>query len=196
LWKGFDELRQRAFARRVVTVARLMTAAVGSAVFFVVAPGVVAGLVPWLISGWDVRWTMSVFAIAVMAFGCAILAVAVLVLVRNFARFVVEGRGTPSPVLQTERLVVGGDYRFVRNPMYLGVISAILGQAMIFGSLALLAYALAVWAMMATFVRWYEEPLLLNRYGEEYQRYQRGVRAWVPRLRPWQGDMEDIDRMS
>jgi protein-S-isoprenylcysteine O-methyltransferase Ste14 len=174
-------------------VARLTTAAVGSAVFFVLAPGVVAGLVPWLISGWDVRWPRSAFSIAVMALGGALVAVAVVVLIRNFVRFVVEGRGTPSPVLQTERLVVGGDYRFVRNPMYLGVVSAILGQAMIFGSVALLLYAAAVWAMVATFVRWYEEPLLLSRYGEEYERYRRGVRAWVPRLHPWQAN---IDRAS
>ena len=165
---------------------RLTTAAVGSAVFFVLAPGVVAGLVPWLISGWDVRWPMSAFSVAVMAFGGALLAVAVVVVIRNFVRFVVEGRGTPSPVLQTERLVVGGDYRLVRNPMYLGVVAAILGQAMIFGSLALLLYALVVWAMMASFVRWYEEPLLQSRYGEDYELYRRRVRAWVPRLRPWQ----------
>jgi protein-S-isoprenylcysteine O-methyltransferase Ste14 len=167
-------------------VHRLTTAAVGSAVFFVVAPGVVAGLVPWLISGWDVQWSMSVLGIAMLALGCALVAVAVVVLVRNFVRFVVEGRGTPSPVLQTERLVVGGDYRFVRNPMYLAVITAILGQATIFGSFALVLYALTVWAIMAIFVRWYEEPLLQNRYGDEYERYRRGVRAWVPRLRPWQ----------
>jgi protein-S-isoprenylcysteine O-methyltransferase Ste14 len=167
-------------------VRRLTVAAVGSAVFFVVAPGVVAGLVPWLISGWDVRWPMSASGGGMMALGAAILAVAVLVLIRNFVRFVVEGRGTPSPVLQTERLVVGGDYRFVRNPMYLGVIGAILGQAMIFGSFALLLYALAVWATMATFVRWYEEPLLQNRYGDEYERYRQRVRAWVPRRHPWQ----------
>jgi protein-S-isoprenylcysteine O-methyltransferase Ste14 len=121
-----------------------------------------------------------------LALGCALVAVAVVVLVRNFVRFVVEGRGTPSPVLQTERLVVGGDYRFVRNPMYLAVITAILGQAMIFGSFTLVLYALTVWAIMAIFVRWYEEPLLQNRYGDEYERYRRGVRAWVPRLRPWQ----------
>jgi protein-S-isoprenylcysteine O-methyltransferase Ste14 len=167
-------------------VRRLTTAAVGSAVFFVVAPGIVAGLVPWLISGWDVRWPISGFGVVVMALGSALLAVAIVVLIRNFIRFVVEGRGTPSPVLQTERLVVGGDYRFVRNPMYLAVIAAILGQAMIFGSFALVIYALAVWAMMASFVRWYEEPLLQNRYGEEYGRYRQGVRAWVPRLHPWQ----------
>ncbi|HEX6757085.1 MAG TPA: isoprenylcysteine carboxylmethyltransferase family protein [Propionibacteriaceae bacterium] len=169
---------------------RLTTAAAGSAVFFVVAPGIVAGLVPWVISGWDVRWPMSALGVALMGLGGALSSAAVVVLIRNFVRFVVEGRGTPSPVLQTERLVVGGDYRFVRNPMYLAVIAAILGQAMIFGSLALLLYALAVWAIMATFVRWYEEPLLQNRYGEEYGRYRRGVRAWVPRLHPWQPEMD------
>jgi protein-S-isoprenylcysteine O-methyltransferase Ste14 len=87
-------------------------------------------------------------------------------------------------------LVVGGDYRFVRNPMYLAVVMAVLGQAMIFGSRALLIYALAVWAIMAAFVRWYEEPVLLERYGDQYQRYRQGVRAWVPRLHPWQADAD------
>ena len=138
---------------------------------------------------------MSGFSAVVMALGFALLAVAVTVLIRDFVRFVVEGRGTPSPVLQTERLVVGGDYRFVRNPMYLAVIAAILGQAMIFGSLGLLLYALAVWLIMATFVRWYEEPLLQSRYGEEYGRYRRGVRAWVPRLHPWHADMDRINEL-
>lgn len=169
---------------------RLTTAALGTAVFFVVAPGVVAGLVPWLISDWDVRWPKSAFAIGMVALGVALLAATVLVLIRNFVRFVVEGRGTPSPTMQTERLVVGGDYRFVRNPMYLAVIGAILAQAMIFGSLPLLLYALVVWAMMATFVRWYEEPVLQNLYGDEYERYRRGVRAWLPRLHPWEGDLD------
>ena len=74
--------------------------------------------------------------------------------------------------------------------MYLAVVMAVLGQAMIFGSLALLGYALAVWAMMAAFVRWYEEPLLLERYGDQYQRYCKAVRAWVPRLHPWQADAD------
>jgi protein-S-isoprenylcysteine O-methyltransferase Ste14 len=165
---------------------RRSTATVGSAVFFVVAPGVVAGLVPWLISGWQLPRPMSPLAIVRLATGVVLLALAVVVLVRAFARFVVEGGGTPAPVAPTERLVVGGEYRFVRNPMYLAVVTAVLGQAMIFGSLTLLGYAFAVWAIMAAFVRWYEEPMLLNRYGHEYQRYRQAVRAWVPRLHAWQ----------
>jgi protein-S-isoprenylcysteine O-methyltransferase Ste14 len=160
-------------------------AGAGTALFFVVGPGLVAGLVPWLISGWQVRGPVSPLAIIRMALGGVLLVLAILVLVRAFARFVMEGRGTPAPVAPPERLVVGGDYRCVRNPVYLAVISAVLGQAMIFSSLGLLVYAAALWAITAAFVRWYEEPVLLRRYGDEYERYRLAVRAWLPRLRPF-----------
>jgi protein-S-isoprenylcysteine O-methyltransferase Ste14 len=165
-------------------------AAVGSAVFFVAAPCVVAGLVPWLITRWQMRAPMSPFAAIAAAVGGVLLVLAIAVLVRAFARFVVEGRGTPAPIAPTEWLVVGGDYRFVRNPMYLAVITAILGQAMIFGSLGLLLYAVIIWAMTAAFVHWYEEPVLLERYGDDYRRYRQAVRAWLPRLHPWQPDVD------
>jgi protein-S-isoprenylcysteine O-methyltransferase Ste14 len=169
---------------------RTSSAALGSAVFFVAAPCVVAGLVPLLISGWQIRGPLSSFDIARMTLGGVLLVLAIVALVRAFARFVMEGGGTPAPVAPTERLVVGGEYRFVRNPMYLAVVTAILGQAMIFGSVALLLYAITVWAVMAAFVRWYEEPVLLERYGDEYERYCQAVRAWVPRLHPWQADID------
>ena len=165
-------------------------AGVATAVFFIVGPGVVAGLVPWLISGWQVGGPMSPFAIVRMAIGGLLLVLGIVVLVRAFARFVMEGRGTPAPIAPPERLVVGGEYRFVRNPMYVALIMAVLGQAMIFGSLGLLVYALAMWAITAAFVRWYEEPVLLKRYGDEYERYRQAVRAWVPRLHPWETDLD------
>ena len=165
-------------------------AALGSAVFFVAAPGVVAGLVPLLISGWQIHGPLSPLGISRMATGGVLVALAIVVLVRAFARFVTEGGGTPAPVAPTEQLVIGGDYRFVRNPMYLAVVTAILGQAMIFGSVGLLLYAAAIWATTAAFVRWYEEPILLERYGDQYERYRRAVRAWLPRLRPWQPDLD------
>jgi protein-S-isoprenylcysteine O-methyltransferase Ste14 len=133
---------------------------------------------------------LSPLAIIRMAIGGVLLVLAIVVLLRAFARFVTEGRGTPAPVAPTEQLVVGGDYRFVRNPMYLAVVTAILGQALIFGSVGLLLYAAAIWATTATFVRWYEEPVLLERYGDQYERYRRAVRAWLPRLRPWQPDLD------
>jgi protein-S-isoprenylcysteine O-methyltransferase Ste14 len=133
---------------------------------------------------------MSPFAVLRMATGGVFLVLAIAVLIRAFVRFVVEGRGTPAPIAPPDRLVVGGDYRFVRNPMYLALITAILGQAMIFDSLRLLLYAVIVWAITAAFVHWYEEPVLLNRYGDDYRRYREAVRAWLPRLRPWQPDLE------
>jgi protein-S-isoprenylcysteine O-methyltransferase Ste14 len=97
-------------------------------------------------------------------------------------RFVREGRGTPAPVAPTEELVVGGDYRYVRNPMYVGVVTAILGQALVFLDPWVLAYGVLAWAVMASFVRFYEEPVLRERYGRQYEEYCRTVPAWLPRL--------------
>ena len=102
-----------------------------------------------------------------------------------FVRFVVEGAGTPAPVAPTAHLVVGGLYRFVRNPMYLAVLAAILGQALLLARPALAGYAVVAGAAMVAFVRWYEEPTLARRYGAEYAEYRARVPGWWPRLRPW-----------
>ena len=128
---------------------RRSAAAVASAVFFLAEPCVVAGLIPWLVTRWHVPGPMSPSAVFGIAIGGVLLVLAIAVLIRAFARFVVEGRGTPAPIAPPDRLVVGGDYRFVRNPMYLALITAILGQAMIFDSLGLLVYAVTVWAITA-----------------------------------------------
>jgi protein-S-isoprenylcysteine O-methyltransferase Ste14 len=85
----------------------------------------------------------------------------------------------------TERLVVGGVYRYVRNPMYVAVLAAIVGQALLLGRLGLLLYAAAAWLVVATFVRFYEEPTLTRRFGADYEAYRHAVPAWWPRLRPW-----------
>jgi protein-S-isoprenylcysteine O-methyltransferase Ste14 len=156
-------------------------------VFFAVAPGVVAGVVPWALTGWQAGdapgWLLPVRAAgAVLVAGCAV------VLVQAFVRFVREGRGTPAPVAPTERLVVGGLYRHVRNPMYVAVVGAILGQAALLARPVLLAYAVVAGAGMAAFVHWHEEPVLAARYGEQYAAYRRAVPGWVPRMRPWRPD--------
>jgi protein-S-isoprenylcysteine O-methyltransferase Ste14 len=164
---------------------RRWQAAIGTVVFFVVAPGTVAGLIPWWISGWTVRASTSALQRAGVVAGCLIILAGVAVLVRNFIRFVAEGGGTPAPPAPTDRLVIGGDYRYVRNPMYVAVVGIVLGQALLFGSVALLLYGLVVWATTAAFVRWYEEPALRDRYGAPYQEYCANVRAWLPRRTPW-----------
>ncbi len=160
---------------------RKARAALGSVTFLFVAPGVVAGLVPWWITGW--RSTDPPTALVVS--GAALVVAGGTALLHAFARFVVEGLGTPAPVAPTERLVVGGLYRHVRNPMYVAVGATIIGQALLLGRPVLLAYTALFFAAVVAFVRGYEEPTLASRYGREYAEYRRAVPGWRPRLRPW-----------
>jgi protein-S-isoprenylcysteine O-methyltransferase Ste14 len=163
---------------------RQPTAAAGSALFFAIAPGVVAGLVPWWLTRWQVRGPLAHWAPLRLA-GLIMLIAGATVLVQAFARFVTEGHGTPAPAAPTQRLVIGGLYRYVRNPMYLAVVAAITGQALALGQPILLAYAAAVWITTAAFARWYEEPALTRQFGAQYQAYRHSVPAWRPRTRPW-----------
>jgi protein-S-isoprenylcysteine O-methyltransferase Ste14 len=165
---------------------RTAAAAAGSSLFFAVAPGVVAGVVPWALTGWQAA--EPPWPVPVRVLGVVVLVVSTAVLVQAFVRFVREGRGTPAPVGPTERLVVGGLYRHVRNPMYLAVVGAVVGQAMLLGRPVLLIYAALTGAGMALFVRVYEEPVLAARYGEQYRAYCEAVPGWVPRRRPWAPD--------
>jgi protein-S-isoprenylcysteine O-methyltransferase Ste14 len=166
---------------------RRPAAAAGSALFFAAAPGVVAGLVPWWLTRWQIRGPLAHWA-PVRAAGLITLILGAIVLVQAFVRFVAEGRGTPAPVAPTERLVIGGLYRYVRNPMYLAVVAVITGQGLALGQPVLLGYAAAVWVTVASFVRCYEEPALARQFGEPYRAYRRAVPAWRPRTRPWRQD--------
>lgn len=158
-------------------------AAIVSAGFFVVAPGTVVGLIPWLITRWRFRTPLPGWA-AARVVGAVLVAAGLVPPASAFAEFVKAG-GTPIPIAPTEHLVVTGFNRHVRNPMYVGLLLAILGQALLFGNLRLLAYAAAAWAAPAAFVRWYEEPTLARQFGAEYEAYRRAVPAWWPRWRPW-----------
>jgi protein-S-isoprenylcysteine O-methyltransferase Ste14 len=163
---------------------RRMTAAGGSALFFAVAPGLVAGLGPWALTGWHAREAPQ-WWLPVRIFGGLVTALGVVVLAGAFVRFVSEGSGTPAPVAPTERLVIGGLYRYVRNPMYLAVTATVLGQAALLAQPVLVGYAAVVGALMVAFVRCYEEPGLTRRYGTAYEAYRRAVPGWWPRARPW-----------
>jgi protein-S-isoprenylcysteine O-methyltransferase Ste14 len=162
---------------------RRAKAAAGSALFLLVAPGVVAGLVPWAITGWRVETDSAATRIA----GALLIAIGVAFLLQAFARFVIEGIGTPAPVAPPERLVIGGAYRYVRNPMYLALEAVIVGQILFFGQPALLAWAAAVGLTVFTFVRLYEEPTLAQQFGQSYEAYHRAVPGWLPRPTPWHG---------
>ncbi len=161
-------------------------AAVGSLVFFAVAPCVVGGLVPYWLTGWQVQTPLPFWAPA-RILGAVLVAMGLIVIVSAFARFVTEGIGTPAPVAPPQRLVIGGLYRYVRNPMYVALLSAVIGQALLLGKPALLVYAAVVFATVYSFVRLYEEPVLAGQFGADYDTYRQAVPGWLPRLRPWQG---------
>jgi protein-S-isoprenylcysteine O-methyltransferase Ste14 len=160
---------------------RTSTAAIGSAAFFVVAPGTFVGLGPWLITHWEIPGSSPPIRVIV---GGALTVLGLIPPAHAFIQFAKAG-GTPMPVAPTERLVITGFNRFVRNPMYVGLLTAILGQALLFYSPWLVLYAVIGWIVTASFVRWYEEPTLVRTYGEQYEQYRRHVPAWTPRLTPW-----------
>jgi len=156
---------------------RRVQAAAGSILFLALAPGVVAGLVPWLLT----RWHSAGAPAWLQALGWISVAAGAAVLLEAFGRFVAEGVGTPAPAAPTEKLVVSGFYRYVRNPMYLAVASVILGQAALLGRWLLVGYALVFGAIVWSFVHWYEEPSLRRRFGAQYEQYIRVVPGWWPR---------------
>jgi protein-S-isoprenylcysteine O-methyltransferase Ste14 len=109
---------------------RKMTAVAGSAAFLVIAPGVVAGLVPW----WLTRSRMgTAYPVPVRVTGAVATGAGTAALLGAFAQFAVQDRGTPAPPAPTEQLVVRGLYRHVRNPMYLALLAVIAGQAIVLG---------------------------------------------------------------
>lgn len=160
-------------------------ALLGTAAFFGIAPATVAGWVPWYLTRWEMspplfdgeasRWS-----------GIALVLVGTVCLIECFLRFALRGLGTPAPIAPTQHLVVSGLYRHTRNPMYVAVVVAIAGQALWFGSTALLAYGAIVWALCFAFVLVYEEPTLERQFGAEFVLYKRHVPRWLPRLKPWE----------
>lgn len=162
------------------------TAILGSAIFLVLAPGTVAVYVPWAISRWHMHPPLLDF-VPFRWMGTLLVITGVPVLLDSFVRFAVQGLGTPAPVAPTQHLVVSGLYRYVRNPMYVAVVSVVLGQGLLLGNIRVLEYGVAVWLAMHLFVVFYEEPTLRGKFGAEYEEYRRNVRRWLPRMRPWQG---------
>ncbi len=163
-------------------MAARLKATLGSLVFLVLAPGVVAVLVPWLITQWHplppgdgvaaLRWT-----------GLVLIGAGAVVVLEAFARFAWQGLGTPAPVAPTRTLVVGGFYRFVRNPMYVAVAALIFGQSVLFASLGTAVYGVVIVTAFHAFVRLVEEPTLRETYGDEYAAYCAATPRWIPRVR-------------
>ena len=165
---------------------RAWAAVAGSVIFLVIVPGTVAGWLPF----WITRWRLQAPLLGIPASrvaGAMLVPIGLASLVESFLRFALVGLGTPAPVAPPTRLVVSGQYRLLRNPMYVAVLAIVLGQALLLGSIALLRYAVVLGVFFEVFVLLYEEPTLRARFGPSYETYRRNVRRWWPRLRPWNG---------
>lgn len=145
--------------------------------FTLVVPGTVAVYVPLSIARGHPRAShgMLILALVLLGLGGVIYGWSVW----DFAAF---GRGTPAPIDAPKRLVARGLYLYTRNPMYLGVLTVILGWAAFFEAAVLVVYALAVFGAFELFIVHYEEPHLLREFGREYEAYREGVGRWL--LRP------------
>ena len=153
-------------------------------IFVLVLPGSVAGWVPrYLVQRWQL--VVPPFG-AMQAVGVLLLAVGGSVLLLCVYEFAVTGRATPAPIDAPQVLVVQGLYRHVRNPMYVGVLTALGGWSLLYASRDLALYGLGVWLAFHLFVMLYEEPVLHRKFGEQYAHYRANVRRWLPG-KAWHG---------
>lgn len=109
--------------------------------------------------------------------------VGTLVVLRCFWDFTFKGHGTPAPIDPPRELVVTGFYRYVRNPIYIGVLSIFLGYFLWFGYLALLIYTVLAFIGVHAFIVLYEEPILKKKFGAAYEEYLKRVPRWIPRFK-------------
>lgn len=147
--------------------------------FTILQPGLVAGLIPFWITGFRINnmfdevWQLH-HCIGTIAF-----LIGFVIMLWCIISFAVQGRGTLSPVDPTKRLVVAGLYKFSRNPMYVGVILILIGEAIFFQSVELWIYSLFVFITFNIFTILVEEPRLRKDFGEEYNLYCQKVRRWI-----------------
>ena len=154
-----------------------LRAVLGSAAFVLFGgPTIVAGLVPWLLTRWEADET----AAALRILGLVLIAIGGALVLETTARFALQGRGTPAPFAAPERFVARGSYRFTRNPMYVGVLALIVGQALLLGREVLFLWAAVAALLFHLFVVFHEEPELSRRFGDEYDAYREQVGRWLP----------------
>lgn len=153
--------------------------ALRSLLFLILAPGMVAGYIPLALLRNGSQLKTGIFAY--LAFPLWL--IGAVVLLWSFWNFLAQGRGTPAPIDPPKEMVATGFYRYVRNPMYVGVLAIIIGHFLWFGYWNLLIYAMIVFLAFHVFVTYYEEPNLKRRFGASYESYLKKVPRWIPRLR-------------
>lgn len=155
-----------------------MMTALKSLLFLILAPGMVAGYIPLVLLRRGPQVETGVLAYLAIPLWI----VGGIILLWSFWNFLIQGHGTPAPVDPPKELVAVGFYRYVRNPMYVGVLAIIIGHFLWFGYWYLLVYAVIVFLAFNTFVAYYEEPTLKRTFGKSYEEYLQRVPRWIPRF--------------
>jgi protein-S-isoprenylcysteine O-methyltransferase Ste14 len=168
---GHDKIR--------VPIDSLMRHVFNTLLFTILVPTTAAGWIPQALRG-NATSTPSI-ALRALSFLLITLGIATY-LHTAFWGFALHGHGTPAPIAPTQKLVVEGLHRYVRNPMYLGVLLIVIGQAVLFRSRTLVFYAGVIWLAAHVFVLLYEEPTLERKFGNEYRKYRQRVPRWIPRF--------------
>lgn len=154
-----------------------------TALSFAAGPVLILVLFPWLVTRFQLGTPPWPFGLR--ALGSALIALGALVNVLAFARFPAEGAGTLLPSRSSSSAVLtGGPYRYLRHPMYVSYFVVIIGEALALSRPVLFGYLLAVVAIVAGFVHWWEEPAMARRLGAAYEAYRRQVPSWWPRRPP------------
>ena len=151
--------------------------------FTLLIPGTVTVLIPYCIVTWDRPLAMPELSLLTVAGGMLVIVgfATYASCAWNFGR---HGRGTPAPIDPPKTLVVRGLYRFTRNPMYIGVLSVLIGESALFRSAPLVAFATVMFLCFQSFIVLYEEPKLHSLFGASYDEYRRTVPRWIGPRRP------------
>ncbi len=148
-------------------------------VFTILQPGLVVGLIPYLIVNYSGKNTSASASPLLHYTGALIFAFGSLVVLFCIGQFAIQGAGTLSPADPTKKLVTSGLYRFSRNPMYIGVLMMLVGENIAIGTAYLWLYSGLVFLSFYLFVRYREEPRLSRDFGKDYETYQHKVRRWI-----------------
>jgi protein-S-isoprenylcysteine O-methyltransferase Ste14 len=159
----------------------------------ILLPGVVTLVIPGTIlwrtgtDSWGLWQSIPASRLILPIVGVICVCLGFLLMIATIRLFVTVGKGTLAPWEPPQRLVVRGVYRHVRNPMISGVLFVLLGESVLAASLPLFCWFLIFAVINATYIPLLEEPMLVNRFGEEYLTHKRNVPRWVPRWTPWEG---------
>lgn len=140
----------------------------------------------------NLGWGLSPeLAIAVVIIGILIALLGIMLIYQTIRMFATIGEGTLAPWDPTQKLIVTGIYRYVRNPMISGVFCVLLGEGIVLGSSPIIIWAIIFIVINMIYMPLSEEPGLVRRFGEDYELYRKNVPRWIPRLRPWEQPSED-----